>query len=89
MAGIEVTKSSLDARSSEAVLDLRVAFRKVENVAKWLVNQTDTAEGDPLLALGYNADEAYLLRTTFEQLETVRTGNVPLWDTARRLTGLE
>lgn len=89
MVGTSVNKDTIDVRSAEAVLELRSAFRKVENVAKWLANQIDTAEGDPLLALGYNADEAYLLRTTFEQLEAMRTSNTALWDQARKLTGLE
>lgn len=90
MAGMNVSKDAVDVRSSEAILDLRSAFRKVETLAKWLANQTDAGAGDPLIAtLGYTEDEAYLIRSTFEQLETMRTSNTALWDTARKLTGLE
>jgi len=37
---------------------------------------------------GYTEDEAYLIRTTFEQLAAMRPAIEPILDTARGLTGL-
>lgn len=90
MLGQEVQTHTINYKSSETVLDLRRAFDKVEILAKWLANQQVVAGNDPLVTVfNYTADEAYLLRTTFEQLEALRLGNLSLFETARKLTGLE
>ena len=88
-AGYEVSKSLIDMKTGDSVLALRQSFEKIETVAKWLTTQVDTENGDPLLGMGYSADEAYLIRNTFEQLEALRTSNTALWEQARKLTGLE
>lgn len=85
MAGLQVTRSVLDTKSAEAVLAVREAFDKVAAIAAYLSNvQDETLTGIPL---GYDADEVYLLRTTFEQLDALQVQ--PILDTARKLTGLE
>lgn len=90
MAGLEVTRQILDMKAADAVLSLRDSLRKVESIAKWLANNPVVDTTDPLVAnFGYTSDEAYLIRVTFEQLETIRLNNLSLSETARKLTGLE
>lgn len=90
MVGQEVNQHTVNYKSSEAVLAFRSAFAKSETLAKWLANQPVVDGNDPLVtAFGYTTDEAYLLRTTFEQFEALRLGNLSLFETARKLTGLE
>lgn len=89
MAGIEVTKSVIDTRVAEAVLALRLAFDKIENVAKFLANNPN-GETDPLISVyGYSADDAYLIRLVFESFESTRVNNATMFDTSRKLTGLD
>lgn len=89
--GSEVNASVINSRSADAVLSLRLAFAKVQTIAKWLANNpNDPVAGDPLVnQYGYNADEAYLIRYTFETLENIRVTNADTLETARKLTGLE
>ena len=91
MAGADVQKYTVDSKASDAVLSLRSAFAKVEIMAKWLENQpNDPTNGDSLVTVfGFTADDAYLIRSVFQQLETIRTTNASLFDNARKLTGLE
>lgn len=90
MAGVEVSRYTIDAKSIDIVLSLRMAFDKVESFAKWLANNPVVEGADPLVAtFNYTADEAYLIRVTFEQLEVIRTTNASTFETARKLTGLE
>lgn len=92
MAGIAVSRGMLDNKSAQTILDLRAAFEEVTAVNAWLNTQNSAAAGgDPLtISTGdfqYSADEAYLLRNTFQQLAAL--GVQPILDTARALTGLQ
>lgn len=88
--GLEVNKNVLDMKAAQAVLELRVAFDKIENIAKWLANHPSDATNEPLVTnFGYNADEAYALRLFFETFNTIRINNASMFDTGRKITGLE
>lgn len=90
MVGIETSKSTIDIRTAEAIQATRSAFDKIENVAKFLSNNPVTNGVDPLVATyGYNEDEAYLIRFVFESFYALRANNQSIFDTARKLTGLE
>ena len=89
MAGFQVGKDLLDQKAGEAVLALRSAFARAETVAAWLADTPVTSEGDPLITeFGYSADEAYLLRSTFQELGDVAENTAPIMVVARKLTGL-
>lgn len=90
MAGLEVNRNLLDMRAAEAVLLVRNAFDKIEGLAKWLANNSVVDGVDPLVTnFEYTADEAYLIRFVFETLENLRVSNTGLFETSRKLTGLE
>ena len=90
MAGSKVTRKIMDDKSSEAILTLRIGFDRTENVAKWLANNPDAGQGDPLVTdLEYTVDEAYLIRLVFQNLEALRTANEANFELARKLTGLD
>lgn len=91
MAGAEVNKQVIDTRTAEAVLKLRDAFDKVENVAKWLEANPDPVTIPDILEsqFGYTEAEAYNIRYVFQQLELIRTTNATLFDTARALSGMD
>jgi hypothetical protein len=87
--GFDVSKATLDQKAAQAVIAVRSAFDKVENVAKWLANHPSDGT-DPLVELfGYTVDEAYVLRVFFETLDSVRVVNSSTFDLGRKLTGLE
>lgn len=87
--GFEITKPILDQKAAEAVLAVRKALDKVENVAKWLSNHPN-GETDPLVTdFGYTLDEAYALRLYFETVDSIRVNNVAISDIGRKMTGLE
>ena len=82
----------MNAKASQAVLELRSAFQKVEAVASYLAYHPQPAnEPDPLIALfGYTEAEAYALRVVFEALDASRTSlNNTINNVARQITGLE
>lgn len=90
MLGYDVNKYVIDSKSADAALSLRSTFAKVENLANWLANHPVVDNVDPLVELfGYNPDEAYLLRVTFEQFDMIRINNPTLFYNARKFTGLE
>lgn len=90
MAGIEVTRPVMDVRLGEAGLSVRDAFYKVDNIYYWLQNNPNSGDADPLVTgFGYTADEAYLIRVTFEGLKNLKTNNDSLLSNLRKLTGLE
>lgn len=104
MAGANVTRNDLDYAISQAVIDIRQAFRKVDSIATFLNNHpaNDNPDLDLLKAplpnagtpdatgtgFGYTDDEAYLIRIVFEQLSALRTNALPTLDLGRKLTGL-
>ena len=86
--GYVVNKDVLDQRCAEAVIGLREAFENIETIAKWLADHPNDGT-DPLIAEGYDTDEAYAMRLYFETFETVRVNNQAAFDTGRKMTGLE
>lgn len=87
--GYEINKNILDHKCALAVLKLRDAFEQVETVAKWLANQPNVPD-EPLVSVyNYTPDEAYVLRLFFETFNTVRINNAGMFDTGRKMTGLE
>ncbi|QBZ73581.1 hypothetical protein SEA_ROSAASANTEWAA_17 [Streptomyces phage RosaAsantewaa] len=88
--GLEVTKTVLDGKAAQAVLEMRSALDKTESIAKWLANHPVVDTVDPLIAeFGYTNDEAYVLRFYFESVDNIRINNANLIDTGRKMTGLE
>lgn len=103
MAGANVTRNDLDYAASQALVDLRQAFRKVDAIQTFLVNHpSDAAEGDLLKApqsgagdptsapsgFGYTDDEAYLIRRVFQDLYDLKQQAAPIQEMGRKLTGL-
>lgn len=93
MAGSPVDRNLLDAKMSEAIVNLRTAFRKVETIQNYLVNNPipDNGAGvDPLESeFNYTHDEAYLIRLVFGDLDYARGNLSTTMTNARKLTGLE
>lgn len=93
MAGSNVDRPLLDAKMAEAVISIRRAFRQVETIQAWLVNHPvpDNGAGvDPLTGeFGYDADEAYLIRLVFGDLDYAGNNLTSTMKNARKLTGLE
>lgn len=88
--GLEVNKATVNMKSAQAVLEMRSALEKTEAIAKWLGNQPVVNAVDPLIAeFGFTVDEAYILRLYFESVDAIRTNNITLFDTGRKMTGLE
>jgi hypothetical protein len=88
--GYDVTKSVLDTKCADAVLRLRSAFDRIENIAKWLANNPSDGTTDPLVSeYGYSADEAYVIRVYFETFDNVRAANASTFDIGSKMTGLE
>lgn len=89
--GISVTKGSLDNKVAQAALLVRSAFEQVETIKAWLALQPNDGTTDALTQepFNYTIDEAYALRSYFEQLDSFRTSNQSLFDTGRKMTGLE
>lgn len=88
--GYNVDKGTLDMKAASTVLQLRQAFDNVEAIAAWLGNHPSDGTNDPLVDdFGYNTDEAYVLRSFFETMEGVRTSNATMFETGRKMTGLE
>jgi hypothetical protein len=87
--GYNVDKGTLDMKAASTVLQLRQAFDNVEAISAWLINHPNDGT-DPLISdFGYTADEAYVLRSFFETMESVRTTNASTFETGRKMTGLE
>lgn len=96
MAGSPVDRQLLDAKMSEAVVSVRRALRQVETIQNYLVNHPvqnpDNPETkvDPLMAeFGYDADEAYLIRLVFGDLDYAGRNLSTTMTNGRKLTGLE
>jgi len=88
--GYNVDKGTLDMKAASTVLQLRQAFDNVEAIAAWLDNHPSVGAEDPLITdFGYNSDEAYVLRSFFETMESVRTSNASMFEIGRKMTGLE
>jgi hypothetical protein len=94
MAGLKVSRALLDQKSSDAILAIRDAFRKVETLSEYLSTvPSDAPEGDLLVktmeegGFGYTADEAYLIRYVFQMLNDLNVQ--PALESGRKLTGLE
>lgn len=88
--GYGVDKSTLNHKSADAVIALRVAFDKVETLAKWLTNHPKENDIDPLVEeFAYTDDEAYALRLFFETFDSIRKNNASTFDVGRAMTGLE
>lgn len=97
MAGYEVSRAGLDAKSAESVIAVREAFRKVRNVKSALdniksdapdpFNADKTVDSLTLEPFNYTPDEAYLFRVLFDNLSGLPVQE--LLDTGRKLTGLE
>lgn len=87
--GYDVNKGTIDQKVGQTVLQVRSAFSMVETFAKWLQNHPK-GDTDPLETIyGYTSDEAYALRFYFESLDTFRLNNQNVFDTGRKMTGLE
>lgn len=93
MAGHDVFRGQLDQQSGNTVVAVREAFEAVTTMNEFLKNiPSDAAGGDILTkpeedgGFGYTADEAYLLRVVFEQLNALPVQ--PILDIGRALTGL-
>lgn len=90
MAGIPVTRDTIDVRAGEAIMTLRKAFCQIRTIALFLANHPGAGETDPLVVdYGYTQDEAYLLRLVFEHFDSTRVAEEDMLLTARKLTGLE
>lgn len=89
--GITVNKGVLDGKVAQAALLIRSAFEQVETIKTWLANQPNDGTNDSLTQepFNYDADEAYAMRSYFEQLDAFHTSNAALFDTGRKMTGLE
>ncbi len=90
--GYDVSKGTLDMKAAQAVLMLRQSFDEVEAISVWLANHpSNGTDPDPLTIdpFGYTTDEAYVLRSFFETMETVRTSNAAIFEMGRKITGLE
>lgn len=89
MAGVEVTRSSLDMASSNAVKAWRDAKILSERIFFWLADHPVVENVDPLMQEPYNysADDAYLLRFVFGGLHDLDTDS-PL-TAGRKLTALD
>lgn len=94
MPGFDVSRSLIDMRAGEACRDLRDALAKTQRMAAWLADQPrtdpDDPTTDPLVAVhGYTADDAYLLRVTFERLDQMRVDAADTLALTRKITGLD
>lgn len=95
MAGQEVTRNDLDYKMAQTLVAARTVIKDLETIEAFL-ERTPTVDGvDPLVVtpadggkFGYTADEAYLIRNTFQQLNGAKPTIGPILDTARGLTGL-
>lgn len=93
MAGSPVDRNLLDAKMAEAIITLRQAFRKIETIKAYLANHPipDNGAGvDPLMGeFGYDADDAYLIRLVFDDLDYARNNLNGTMINGRKLSGLE
>lgn len=89
MAGRQVTRMDLDYKVAGTVIAVRQAFESVIAVSAFLAqNPADAPSGDPLIVkFEYTADEAYLIRLVFEQLNALDVESVLAQ--GRKLTGLD
>jgi len=89
MAGISVTKDTLDFQAGETVVALRDAYVLVQRMAAFISDQQATEDSDPLVdTYGYTKDEAYMLRMVFENLDASYEDIADVMQIARKLTGL-
>lgn len=102
MAGQEVTRNDLDYRMSQTVVAARNVIRELDTINMFLERMPVAADGiDPLTLpfapaeaggipgkFGYTEEEAYLIRSTFQQLAGMKPALDPILTTARALTGL-
>lgn len=96
MAGQEVTRNDLDYKMAQTLVSARTIVKDLETVQSFLERTAPGVdEPDPLTVpltdggkFGYTADEAYLIRATFQQLSGAQATIGPVLDTARALTGL-
>lgn len=67
MAGLEVSKNSLDEAMGTAARDLHVAFRRLREVGEFLATKTDAE----LEQLGYTTPEVTGIKSAFDDLTTL------------------
>jgi len=90
MAGMAVTRDSIDFKTAQAILDLRSAFEKVRHIQQFLVNSPVVNTVDPLVGTyNYSVDDAYAIRLIFQTFNQVRTDQDSMFVIASKLTGLE
>jgi hypothetical protein len=96
MAGQEVTRNDFDYKVAQTLVAARNVVRDLETIQSFLERTAPGVdEPDPLSVavtdggkFGYDADETYLIRSTFQQLAGTKAAINPILDTARALTGL-
>jgi hypothetical protein len=95
MAGQTVTRNDLDYKMAQTLVAARNVIRDLETIEAFLERTPEKDGVDPLTVpvvdggeFGYTADEAYLIRNTFQQLNAAKPTIGPVLDTARGLTGL-
>lgn len=95
MAGQEVTRNDLDYKMASTLVAARNVIGDLETINSFLLRTPEVDGVDSLTVapadggkFGYSADEAYLIRHTFQQLESIKPTVGPLLDAARALTGL-
>jgi hypothetical protein len=67
--GYAALKTDVDARAGQLALTLRDTFRQVQIFKAWLDTQTDVA----LIALGYAQGDVDKLRSSYVDLDQLRT----------------
>jgi hypothetical protein len=89
--GYDVNKGTLDMRAAQTVLMLRQSFDYVEAVSTWLANHPVVNGVDPITQdpFGYTPDEAYVLRSFFETMESFHVANESIFEMGRKISGLE
>lgn len=102
MAGQEVTRNDLDYKMSQTLVAARNVLREIETINAFLERTPADANGvDPLTLpftpveegavpgrFGYTEAEAYVIRSTFQQLAGMKSALDPILTPARALTGL-
>lgn len=90
MAGATVTRADIDYAAVQAVLLLREALATTERLANFLADLAPVDDVDALIAeYEYTEDEAYLLRSVFQQFGSLSAAAAPTFLYARELTGLQ
>lgn len=93
MAGQEVTRNELDLKMARTLVAARTVVSDLETINAFLdrpeIDGVDLLTAAPAEGgFGYSTDEAYLIRSTFQQLAGIRPTIGPILEAARGLTGL-